>query len=224
MKIMKTGLSACAVAALLTGTVACTSESGGTAPRPTHAAATATPTATACAGGTYTWFNVDTREVLTGLAEKQKLGKGGGRLTHTVSPLHTPLTAVTFEKGPRVDPKATLHSLGARIGDPDAVDAEGYGFADVHRAAPKLDSKTATVLGAGTFVEYAYVRQVTGDFLYTCADGTRAAGRAIGWTTDGSGLLECSTPIEDMKADEAPREAALLSCGPGSAAARTKQG
>lgn len=70
MKIMKTGLTACAVAALLTGAVGCTSGSGA-------ATARATPTTgTACADGTYTWFNIDSREVLTGVAEKQKLGKG----------------------------------------------------------------------------------------------------------------------------------------------------
>ncbi|MEV4428971.1 hypothetical protein AB0K23_27020 [Streptomyces sp. NPDC049602] len=215
---MKTGLTACAVAALLTGAVGCTSGSGG-------ATARATPTTgTACADGTYTWFNIDSREVLTGVAEKQKLGKGGGMLTHELARLHHPITAVTFEKGPRVDTKATLRSLGDRVGETDALDADAYGFADVQRAVPKLQSRTTTVEGSGTFVDYAWVREITGDFRYECRDGKRATGRAVGWTTDGSGVLECSTPIENAGAEDTGAEAARMSCGPGSPAAKTKKG
>ncbi|MEU6162586.1 hypothetical protein [Streptomyces tanashiensis] len=218
MKITKAALSACAVAALLTGTAACTSESGGTAARPTKTAATA------CANGTYTWFNVDARDVLTGIAEKQKLGKGGGPLTNELSRLHTPATAVIFEKGPRLDTKATLRSLGAHIGDYEAAEGVVYDFADVRRPAPKLQSRTTSVDGAGTFVDFAYVHQVTADFQYSCDNGTRAAGRAIGWTLDGSGVLECSTPIEKPKAGDPAQEAARLSCGRTSPAAGGKKG
>ncbi|MEU2235034.1 hypothetical protein [Streptomyces vietnamensis] len=217
MKITKIGLSACAVAALLSGAVACTSESGGTAAPPTQAIRTA------CANGTYTWFNVDTRDVLTSVAAKQKLGRKGGAVTNEQMPLHTPTTAVTFEKGPRVDAVAVLRSLGAHIGDTEAAEGDVYAFADVHRPAPKPDSNRTVVEGPGTIVEYAFVRQVTADFQYTCGKGERAAGRAIGWTIDGSGVLECSTPIENAKAGDVGAEAARLSCGPESPAARTKK-
>ncbi|MER5203489.1 hypothetical protein [Streptomyces sp. NPDC002825] len=215
MKITKTGLSACAVAALLTGTAGCTDQAGGTAAeRATRAIGTA------CANGTYTWFDVDTREVLTGVAERQKLGEGGGALTHRLSPLHTPVTAVTYEKGPRVDAEATLRSLGAHIGDPDATGGGDYGFADVHRPGPGLRSGTTSVDGAGTFVDFSWVRQVVADFRYTCGNGKQAVGRAISWTTDGSGVVECSTTLTNAKPDEAAAaEAARLSCGPDSPAA-----
>ncbi|MFI1660486.1 hypothetical protein ACH4ZU_37100 [Streptomyces sp. NPDC020472] len=217
MKITKSGLSACAVAALLAGAVACTSEGGGTAERTTRT------TGAVCANGTYTWSDVDVRDVLTGVAEKQQLGKGGGALTHEPAPLHVPATAVTFEKGPRVDARAVLRSLAARVGEADAAEGDDHEFTDVHRPAPDFRSDATSVDGAGTFVEYAWVREVGADFQYSCGDGRRAAGHAVGWTVDGSGVLECSTPVTNAKAGEMALEAARLSCGPDSPAARAKR-
>ncbi|MFH9725679.1 hypothetical protein ACH4M4_22340 [Streptomyces sp. NPDC017254] len=216
MRFGRIRLSACTVAALLTGTVACTTDGAGAADVARHTVDTA------CRGGSYTWFDIDRRDVLTGVGQKQRIGKGGGPLTNRLSPLRTPATAVTFEKGPRADPDATLSSLGDHIGETNATDGDGYGFADVRRPAPELVSNTTTVSDAGTYVEYAWVRQITGDFQYTCG-GKRAAGRAIGWTTDGSGILECSTPIDIAVAGEPAPEAARLSCGAQSPAAKVRR-
>ncbi|WP_328947369.1 hypothetical protein OG259_41415 (plasmid) [Streptomyces sp. NBC_00250] len=235
MKIRRISLSAYAVVALLTGTVACTA-GGGAADSGAASGEAASGEAasggpakkaqlavdTACENGTYTWFNVDKRDVLTGVAEKQKLGKGGGKLTNRLSTLHTPRTAVTFEKGPRVDAEAALRSLGSHIGERDEIDNDDYGFADVRRPAPQ-PATTTSVSGAGTFVDFAFVRQVTADFRYTCGNGELATGRAISWTGDGAGVVECSTSVENVKAGEPVLEAARLSCGPNSPAARAKK-
>ncbi|WP_329621971.1 hypothetical protein OG357_17100 [Streptomyces sp. NBC_01255] len=220
MKIRQTCLAACAVVTLIAGTAACTSDSPKPVDRPARAAAD-----TACANGTYTWFNVDKRDVLTGVAEKQKLGKGGGELTHKPAPLHTPRTTVTFEKGPRVGAAAALRSLGAHIADTDAVygDGDAYEFANVRRSAPDLTAGGTRVDGAGTFVDYRWVRQVTADFLYTCADGKRAAGRATSWFIHGSGLLECAEPVRDAKEGDPILVAARMSCGPDAPAARAEK-
>ncbi|MFF0476892.1 hypothetical protein [Streptomyces sp. NPDC004284] len=218
MKITRTGLSACAVAALLAGAVACTDEGGGGAAKKAPQAV-----GTACANGTYTWFNVDKRDVLTGVAAKQRLGKGGGALTNKPMPLHTPTTTVTFEKGPRVGAKAALRSLAVRIGDVEAAGGDASSFTDVHRPLPKRDAHPTTVDGAGDIVEYTFVRQVTADFRYTCGDGEHAAGRATGWIIDGTGILECSTAIKNAKPGEPSLEAARLSCGPDSPAATAKK-
>ncbi|MFE5591012.1 hypothetical protein [Streptomyces sp. NPDC056549] len=218
MRITRIGLSVCGVAVLLAGAVACTDEGGAAPARTTKATgATGAP----CANGTYTWFNVDKRDVLTGVAAKQKLGKGGGTLTNRIEPLHTPLTAVTFEKGPRADVKATLRSLGARIGDSDAALGDVYDFADVHRAVPRNEPNSTVVEGPGEIVEYTWVREITGDFRYTCGSGEPAVGRAVGWDTDGSGILECSTSVPKMKPGQPLLEAARMSCGPDSPAARS---
>ncbi|MFD8205033.1 hypothetical protein ACFV2S_01285 [Streptomyces sp. NPDC059695] len=214
MKITRIGLTVCGVAALLTGAVACTDEGG--------AAASPAPRATEapCVNGTYTWFNVERRDVLTGVAAKQKLGKGGGTLTNRIVPLHTPLTAVTFEKGARADVKATLRSLGARSGDSDAALGDAYDFADVHRAVPRNEPNSTVVEGAGEMVEYTWVREITGDFRYSCGSGAPTAGRAVGWDTDGSGILECSTAVAKVDAREPLLEAARMSCGADAPAAR----
>lgn len=76
MKIRRTCLAASAVAALLTGAVACTSDAGGPPAAGGVAEGTKRPLDTVCAGGSYTWFNVSDQNVLTGVAEKQKIGKG----------------------------------------------------------------------------------------------------------------------------------------------------
>ncbi|MFE1550188.1 hypothetical protein [Streptomyces sp. NPDC058718] len=214
MKIKETFLSACAVAALLAGTAACTSEGDGAADKagPT--------TGAACENGTYTWSNVNKKDILTGVSEKQEIGKGGGALTAALKPLHTPRTAVTFAKGaPAGDAEAALLSLGVRIGEvsPDDVGTSNE-FAHVGRDAPNPVNRTS-VTAAGTFVDYAWVREVTGDFRYACGTDKPVTGRAVGWTVDGSGVLECSEPVVETGEKHA-MEAALLACGPDAAAAK----
>ncbi|MFI6420244.1 hypothetical protein ACIBG6_22940 [Streptomyces sp. NPDC050842] len=220
MKIRQTWLSACAVVTLIAGTAACTSDGPERAAKPTRAAAATAAADTACANGTYAWFNVDKRDVLTGVAEKQKLGKGGGKLTNKLAPLHTPRVTVTFEKGPRVRAEAVLRSLGLHVDEGDAADGVAGEFTNVRRPAPDLNAGRTRVDGAGTFVDYAYVRQVTADFRYTCADGKRAVGRATSWIIDGAGVLECAQPLRDMEAGEPALTAARLSCGPDAPAAK----
>ncbi|MGW0030932.1 hypothetical protein ACWDXD_14040 [Streptomyces sp. NPDC003314] len=203
MKIKETLLSACAVVAVLAGTAACTSGGGG-------ATAKATPTADAvCEGGVYSWFNVDKRDVLTGVAEKERVERKGAALTHALTRLHTPRVAVTFEKGSRaVDAKAVLQALAVRIGVAEADDdGVSTAFADVHRPAQNLGGGTTTIDGVGTVVRYA------------CGAGKPVTGRATSWVVDGSGLLECSTPIEGAKEGEPALTAARLSCDPGAPAA-----
>lgn len=215
MKIKETFLSVCVVAAVLAGTAACTSDGDG----PTAKATAGTP----CEDGAYSWFNVDKRDVLTGVAEKEKIDRKGARLTHKLTPLHTPRTAVTFEKGPRAgNAKAALRSLAVFIGETNADDdGESTAFTDVHRSAPDLNDGSTTIDGLGTIVQYAWVKQVTADFRYTCGDGKPVTGRATGWVIDGSGLLECSTPIKNVKEGAPALAAARLSCDPDAPAAKT---
>ncbi|MFD5424047.1 hypothetical protein [Streptomyces sp. NPDC127084] len=229
MKIKQTFLSACAVSALLAGAAACTSSGGAPADKAKRTVG-ATPADKAeravdatCENGTYTWFNVDKREVLTGVAEAQKLGKGGGALTNKLRPLHTPRVAVTFEKGPQVGAEAALRSLGAHIGGTDAADLDSE-FADVRRPVPDLNDGSATVHGDGTFVDYGWVQQVTADFQFICGDGKQGAGRATSWLVNGSGVLECTEPIGKVKVGDPALAAARLSCGPDSPAATNKKG
>ncbi|MGW8889879.1 hypothetical protein [Streptomyces sp. NPDC055749] len=171
-----------------------------------------------CNDATYEWFNIHKRDVLTGAAEKETLGRGGGKLTHKLMTLHTPKVAVTFEKGAGGDAEAALRSLGVHIGDTEPDDFEGYSFADVGRPAPD-DDGSVTIDGAGTYVNYAWVRQVTADFRYTCGDGERGAGRATSWIVDGSGIVECSMKAEDSIPGRTASAAARLSCGPEAPAA-----
>ncbi|MFF8836177.1 hypothetical protein [Streptomyces sp. NPDC015130] len=218
MKIRDGILSACAVAALLAGTAACTSGNEG------RSAAARTALDAACKNGRYEWVNISQREVLTAVSAKQTLGKGGGALTNKPTVIHTPRVVVLLDKGTRAGAdrtKAALRSLGARIGETSLDESSEYAFADVDRPSP-LNSKNRTeVLGAGTFVDYSYVQEVTADFRYTCGTDRPVTGRATSWTIDGSGVLECAASIPDPDEAEAAREAARLSCGPDAPAAKT---
>jgi hypothetical protein len=93
-------------------------------------------------------------------------------------------------------------------------------FTNVHRAAPDLNNGSTTIDGVGTFVQFAWVRQVTADFRYTCGDGKPLTGRATSWDIDGSGILECSMPIKNVKKEPA-LAAARLSCDPDAPAAQS---
>ncbi len=166
---------------------------------------------------------MDRRSVLTGVAEKQTLGEGGGALTHEVRPLRTPRVAVDFDRGPRIDAKAVLRSLGARTGDVGA-DGDATGFTDVHRPAPDPRTGGTEMEGAGTFVTYSWVEQVVADFQYTCGSGERSTGRATSWVVDGSGVLECSVPVEGAKEGDPALAAARFSCGPHAPAAAPGEG
>ncbi|WP_055600147.1 hypothetical protein [Streptomyces aureus] len=217
MKIKEGLLSACAVAALLAGTAACTSGSGG------GSGATTAALDAACKNGTYEWFNIDRRDVLTSVAAKEKLGKGGGVLTNRPMVLHRPRVAVTLDKGARAGAartEAALLSLGARIGETALDGATEYAFADVDRPSPSNYRNRTEVLGAGTFVDYSWVNQVTADFRYTCGTDKPVAGRATSWTIDGSGVLECGETIPDAREDDPARAAARLSCGPDAPASK----
>ncbi|MEU6523273.1 hypothetical protein ABZ892_10600 [Streptomyces sp. NPDC046924] len=215
MKIKETFLAACAVAVVLAGTAACTTDGD----RPTAKATADIP----CEDGAYSWFNVDKRDVLTGVAEKEEISRKGARLTHKLTPLHTPRTAVTFEKGSRAgNAEAALRSLAVLVGETNADDdGVSTAFTDVHRSAPDLNDGSITIDGVGTIVQYAWTKQVTADFRYTCGDGKPVTGRAIGWVNDGSGLLECSTPIKNVKEGAPALAAARLSCDPDAPAAKT---
>ncbi|MEU3605425.1 hypothetical protein AB0E83_08170 [Streptomyces sp. NPDC035033] len=198
-----------ALAALLAGTTACTSGGDDRAAAPQRPAAGGITAPAACADGTYDWFDIAQRDVLTGVAEKQTLGEGGGRLTNPVRRLHTPRTAVTTETGPAVHAAAALRSLGARVGG-----GEDGAFAEAGRRAPGLDDSRTDVDGPGTLVDYAYVREVVAGFRHTCPGGAVSTGRAVGWTVAGTGVLDCGEPAETLEDSGPAQAAARLSCGP----------
>jgi hypothetical protein len=179
----------------------------------------------ACTGGTFTWSGVTRTDRLTGVSEMQRIGDGGGRLTHRMERVYTPGPSVKTE-GPAVSAAEVLYSLGRKIGEIDsdaptlAKDDSGttYVFADPKAKAPGLDSRVSRVDGSGEFVTYAGVREVTGDFRYSCPDGT-TTGHARNFTVDLQGVLSCDEPLSSGDKDTVALQAARRSCAEGSVAA-----
>jgi hypothetical protein len=176
----------------------------------------------ACANGTFTWSGVKQTDRLTGVAEMQLVGEGGGKLTKRLERVYTPRPSVETD-GPSLSPAEVLFSLGKKIGEIEsdartlAEADDTWSFTDVNLAAPALDSGTTEVDGSGKFVLFAGVREVTGDFSYACPGGKTTTGQARQWRLDIDGILECD---EAVGAKDYAREAARRSCEEGSAATR----
>ncbi|MFJ7074988.1 hypothetical protein [Streptomyces sp. NPDC098781] len=179
----------------------------------------------ACAGGTFTWSGVEERDRLTGVAEMQLVGKGGGELTKPVKRVYTPRPSVRTQ-GPAVSSAEVLFSLGKKIGEIDTdartlaeVDGDEWAFTDVNVKAPALNDGTSELDGAGKFVHFTGVREVTGDFSYACPGGKTSTGHARSWRVTIDGILDCDDPASDDPEDYA-LEAARLSCAEGSPATK----
>ncbi|MFE4448235.1 hypothetical protein [Streptomyces sp. NPDC056820] len=171
----------------------------------------------------YEWFNVEQPRRLTA---PEEFGEGGGKFKNPLQRVWTPVTSVSA-KGPAVPSREVLLSLAVWIGEAENGDAaDDLSFTEVGRKAADLNGSGAiSTDGAGRFVNYATARAVEADFRYTCPGTvTVTTGHAKGWTAAGGGTLECGTRIRIdgvSRADQTvAREAARLSCGPDSVAAK----
>jgi len=211
-----------ALAALLAGAVGCTGGSGDAGK--TNGSATAGTTGAqpavagkACANGTYAWINIEKPTRLVGVSGVETLGKGGGKLKNKVLRLATVRVGVQAGTGAPAA-KEVLTSLGRKIGEIDAdEDGTGAAFTDVNRKAPDLNEGSSTLNTSGRFVHYAALRVVEADFRYSCPGDSTTIGHAESWIVPIDGVLECSQSTGNATA----REAARLSCGADSIAAKT---
>ncbi|MCD7439041.1 hypothetical protein K4B79_12475 [Streptomyces lincolnensis] len=211
------GLAAVALAAALT---ACT---GGEGKRDSRSSGKGDKGAVvkACADGNFTWSDVKKTDRLTGVSEVESLGEGGGRLTMRLERVYTPRPSVRTT-GPAVSSAEVLFSLGKKIGEikTDArtlaeADGETWSFTDVNVKAPDINDGATETDGAGRFVHFAGVREVTGDFSYACPGGRTTTGHARTWQVDITGVLACDERAGDS---DLAAQAARRSCEEGSPA------
>jgi hypothetical protein len=205
------------------GLVGCTEGGGGDGGSPDRSG-TATAGARACADGTFTWSGVTRRDRLTGVSEVQRTGDGGGTLENRLERVYMPGPSVEAA-GPAVSAAEVLYSLGRKVGEIDsdaptlAKDHSGttYSFADPKATAPALDSGFSRVDEAGLFVTYSGVREVAGDFRYSCPGGRPTTGHARNDTGHLNGILSCD---ETVGKNALALQAARRSCAAGSAATK----
>lgn len=208
-----------ATAILVAGVAACTSDKKDA---PKSSVKSDKAVVKACAGGTFTWSGVKQTYRLTGVAEMQLVGQEGAKLTKPVKRVYTPRPSVETE-GPAVSPAEVLYSLGKKIGEIESdrtladVERDADSFTDVNRKAPALDNGTIEVEAAGKFVHFAGVREVTGDFSYSCPGGKTSTGHVRSWTVDIDGDLECDVAL-GAKTEDYARQAARRSCEEGAPA------
>ncbi|MFI7403011.1 hypothetical protein ACIBW9_21500 [Streptomyces sp. NPDC049541] len=178
--------------------------------------------AKACTNGAFTWSGVKHADRLTGVSAPENNGGRTIRTTNPIERVYTPKPSVRTE-GPALSPAEVLFSLGKKIGEIDSdaatlgdVNGDTWAFTDVHQKAPNLHNRFSEVSGPGETVQYAGVREWEGDFRYTCAGSRPTTGHARNWTLDMQGNLSCDESVDSAIA----RQAARLSCEPGSRAAR----
>ncbi|WLW52432.1 hypothetical protein [Streptomyces sp. YU58] len=218
----RTGAAGLAAVALLAGLTACTGDKGKRDSRSSGKGDKAA-VVNACADGTFTWSGVKKTDRLTGVSEVESLGKGGGKLTKKLERVYTPRPSVKAT-GPAVSSAEVLFSLGKKIGEIEtdartlaAADGETWSFTDVHVKAPDINDGSTEPDGAGHFVHFAGVREVTGDFSYACPGGRTTTGHARTWQVDITGVLACDESVGDS---DLAVQAARRSCEEGSPATR----
>ncbi|MFI6806978.1 hypothetical protein ACIBO6_18420 [Streptomyces luteogriseus] len=213
----RTGL---VIGVLVTGLGACTGGEG--EDKADQGRKTAKPVVTACANGTFTWSHLTERDRLTGVADPERLGKGGGALRNPMRRVYTPTPSVRAD-GPAPSPAEILFSLGKKTGEIDseartlAQADDTWSFTDVRQPAPELDNDRVEPRTAGEYLQYAGVREVAADFRYSCPDGRTVSGHARNWTVDFTVLTDCAERPDSPLA----REVAQHSCEQTSDAARS---
>ncbi|MDN3026528.1 hypothetical protein [Streptomyces sp. S.PB5] len=221
-KARRTWTAGLATVALAAGLAACTGSSGDGGKDGSGDKTSAKPVAKACANGTFTWFDVEKSDRLTGVSDLHPLPEGVTMTSH-MERVYTPRASVKTQ-GPALSPAEVLFSLGKKIGEIDsdaptlaAAGGDTWAFTDVNGKAPSLDSGIVGGDNAGDFVTYAGVREVTADFQYSCPDGTATTGQARQWTVDIGGVLSCDEAVDT---DDLARQAARRSCEAGAVATR----
>ncbi|WP_239079402.1 hypothetical protein [Streptomyces sp. SID7909] len=223
------GAAAAIVAAALTCVSGCSAPDGGSADaKPSGSAEAAADKADktvarepqACRGGTYTWFNMQDRSVLNGLADPQRVARGSGKMTKLTEPVRRLRTdqASVVSQGPSLDPKQVLFALSTHLGftekgdDPDMGSglSEPGEYAEIDPGGGEASGSHRTV----RLISYSFVRLVETDFRYTCGSGEgrrTTTGHVVTWPSSGGGLISCEEPL-DKKASAAAHEAFRLSC------------
>ncbi|MFF4901773.1 hypothetical protein [Streptomyces sp. NPDC001068] len=222
---MRRWISALAATLAVASVGSCTTTATRAEPRTSATAMASSPKA--CAHGTYEWFNVKRPVRLSAVSDVETLGKGGGKLNGLKHRVWSPKTSVSSH-GPALPPRDVLFSLAEFIGEAqEGDDAADMAFTEVGRTPGDPNStRTSSVDGAGSFVDYNATHAVEADFRYTCRHATAVtSGHATSWTADGSGIFECGTrlgfPKENRDDLAVAREAARLSCAPDSKAAQS---
>ncbi|MGW0822217.1 hypothetical protein [Streptomyces sp. NPDC002845] len=223
--------------ALVLGAVACTADQAKTGNtdktdkadavgEPGGKATQAAVRAEACKGGTFTWFNIDQSERLTGVAKAERVGKGGGKLTNRLQRVYTPEVSVKAD-GPSVPTREVLLSLGMETGvidaDEDIDSVSDMSFLDADQKAPELNDEpeSVTLHAAAEFVRYAGVKVVEGDFHYSCPDGEITVGHARSWQVDTAGTAVCTEdPGPGLAVGRRAYEAVRFACDEDSVAAK----
>lgn len=89
--------------------------------------------------------------------------------------------------------------MAKSVGEAQEGDASAdMAFTDVGKKPgdPNRSRATSTA-GAGRYVMYNEAHIVEADFQYTCPHFKAVTiGHAKSWTMEGSGILECGTPID----------------------------
>lgn len=140
---------------------------------------------------TFTWFNIDDRDVLTAVSEAKTLAKGE-KWVPSMQVLRSGTAQVT---GVELDePQAAIKSLGERIGQSLAPVGENYPSTGRH-GENSFD-------GEGRYVVYQMTEHlVDADFVVECGGKRLGSGHATSWKKgDSGGAAQCGVdPLDETR-------------------------
>ncbi|NUW40002.1 hypothetical protein HT134_07645 [Nonomuraea rhodomycinica] len=137
---------------------------------------------------TFTWSNIDDRDVLTAVSEARTLAKGE-KWVPSMRVLRSGVAQVT---GVRLDnPQTAITSLGERV---------GHSLAPIGQTYPSKGRHGENSFGAaGRYVVYQVAPHlVDADFVVECGGKRLGSGQATSWEYgDSGGTAECDVKTGD---------------------------
>ncbi|MEU7829116.1 hypothetical protein [Nonomuraea sp. NPDC049129] len=137
---------------------------------------------------TFTWSNIDDRDVLTAVSEARTLAKG----EKWVPSMHVLRSGVAQVTGVKLDnPQTAITSLGKRV---------GQSLAPIGQMYPSKGRHGENSFGAaGRYVVYQVARHlVDADFVVECGGKRLGSGHATSWQSgDSGGTAECGVKTGD---------------------------
>ncbi|MDX3225823.1 hypothetical protein [Streptomyces sp. ME19-01-6] len=215
---MKRGLTtAVAAVAIMAGVAGCTS-GGSDASDGSEGAAQHLSAAKACDDGTYTWFNVSQRSVLTDMKPGRHVEKGEKVSTKEVAEVARYTRSVRTD-GADLSPKAVIRALAEHLKLSDRLVGDGSG---PDEPTTKYDSSVASgerkAEASGRYVPAREVDLVEADFHDSCEDSSfqdaAVSGHVVTWQTPTLFVVACGEKPEKNRS-QGEREAARLGCREG---------
>ncbi|WP_143645237.1 hypothetical protein [Streptomyces antioxidans] len=169
--------------------------------------------ATACDHGSYTWFNVSRRAVVTDM-DQGRYDKGEALSTKRLKQIASYTRSVRTGNGAELPSTTVYRSLAAHLKTGEGLAGDGTN----ERGRTTKDEHDSWAYrkaeSPGRYVTARAVPLVEADFQYRCPGDPAVTGHVVTWEIPSEIIVECGRKPEKNR-DDGEREAARLGCRKG---------